>query len=264
MRAWCWCAAGRVRRSARPWLCVAVAGLCLLMGTPAYADQIRVLSSVAMKAVIEALAPEFARATKHTITPVFGIAAAVKTSIEGGEPFDVAILTPALLDALAAKGLVESAPRPVVARAGLGLMIKAGAPKPDVSSVDAFTRTLLAARAITFVPTGASGVAFLATLETLGISETVKAKARPAATGEEVNANITNGAADLAVLPVSEILPVPGAELGGVFPAQIQRYIVMAAGVSGRSTRPAAAKEFVAFLTAAKNTPVLRAKGMER
>jgi len=92
----------------------------------------------------------------------------------------------------------------------------------------------------------------------------VKARARPAATGDEVNANITTGAADLAVLPVSEILPVPGAELGGVFPARIQSYIVMAAGISTRSPRSAAAREFVAFLTAAKNTPVLRAKGMER
>ena len=255
---------GSVGRCTRSWLSAGLAGLVLLAGTPAYADEIRVLSSVALKSVIEALAPEFTRATKHTITPVFGIAAAIKTSIEGGEPFDVAVLTPAMLDDLAAKGIVNSTPRPVVARAGLGLMIKAGAPKPDVSSVDAFKRTLLAARAITYVPTGASGVLFLAMLDKLGISEAVKAKAKPAATGDEVNANITSGAADLAVLPISEILPVKGAELGGVFPAQIQSYIVMGAGVGARSTRAAAAKAFVAFMIDAKNTPVVRAKGMER
>jgi molybdate transport system substrate-binding protein len=254
-----------VRRSARTWLCAAaVGGWCLLVGTPAYADEIRVVSSVAVKSVLEALMPEFARSTKHTITPRFGIAAAMKAGIEGGAPFDVAILTPAMLDDLAAKGLVAPAPRPVVARAGLGLMIKAGAPKPDVRSVDAFRRTLLGARAITYVPTGASGVLFLATLDKLGMTEALKAKGKPAATGEEVNANITNGAADLAVLPVSEILPVAGAQLGGVFPAEIQSYIVMAAGIGARSTRAAAAKEFVEFLTAAKNTPVVRAKGMER
>jgi molybdate transport system substrate-binding protein len=245
-------------------LAAAVIGACLLIGTPAYGDEIRVLSSVAMKSVIEALAPEFSRATKHTVTPVFGIAAAIKTNLEGGEPFDVAILTPPLLDDLAAKGIVASTPRVVVARAGLGLMIKAGAPKPDVSSVDAFRRTLLAARAITYVPTGASGVAFMATIEKLGISAALKAKTKPAAAGDEVNANIVNGAADLAVLPVSEILPVAGAELGGVFPADIQSYIVMAAGVSTRTTHAAAARELVAFLTAAQNTPVVRAKGMER
>ena len=248
----------------RRHLCVAAVGVSLLVGTPAYADEIRVLSSVAMKAVVDALAPEFARETAHTVTPVFGIAAAIKSGIEGGEPFDVAILTPAMLDELAAKRLVDATPRPVVARAGLGVMIRAGAPKPDVSSVEAFTRALLAARAITYVPTGASGVAFLATAATLGIGDAVKTRARPAATGDEVNANITSGAADLAVLPVSEILPVRGAELGGVFPARIQSYVVMAAGISTRSPRAAAAKELLAFLTAAKNTPVIREKGMER
>jgi len=248
----------------RALLWIAVAGVSLLTSTPAYADDIRVLSSVAMKSVIAALAPEFVRTSTQTVSPVFGIAAAIKTSIEGGEPFDVAILTPAMLDELAAKGLVDAMPRPVVARTGLGLMIKAGARKPDVSSVDAFTRTLLGARGITYVPSGASGVAFLATVEKLGIGDAVKANARPAASVDEVNANITSGVAEFGVLPVSEILPVAGAALGAVFPARIQSYIVMAAGVSTRSTRPAAAREFVALLTAAKSTAVIREKGMER
>jgi len=230
----------------------------------ARAEQIRVVSSVALKAVVEALAPEFERSTSHTVVPVFGIAAAIKTTLEAGEPFDVAILTPAMLDELAAKGLIDAAPRPVVARAGLGLMIKAGSAKPDVSSIDAFKRTLLNARAITFVPTGASGIAFLATAEKLGITAAINARAKPAASGDEVNANVTGGVADLAVLPISEILPVRGAQLGGVFPADIQSYIVMAAGINPRSPRGAAARDFVAFLTAAKNTAVVTAKGMER
>src|SRR5512132_2568573 len=94
---------------------MAVVGAMLAAGTPAHAEQIRVLSSVAVKAVIEELAPTFERSTRHTITPVFGIAAAVKTSIEGGEPFDVAILTPAMLDDLVGKGLIDAAARPVIA-----------------------------------------------------------------------------------------------------------------------------------------------------
>jgi molybdate transport system substrate-binding protein len=236
----------------------------VLAATPARGEEVRVISSVAVKAVIEALAPEFQRSTRHTLVPVFGIAAALKTSIEGGAPFDVAILTPAMLDDLAAKGLLGPTARPVIARAGLGLMVKAGAAKPDVSSVDAFKRTLLTAKAITYVPNSASGALFLATLDKLGIAEAVKAKAKVAASVDEVTANITGGAADLAVLPVSEILPARGAELGGVFPAGIQSYIVMGAGISARSARGAAAREFVDFLTAAKNTPVITANGMER
>ena len=143
-------------------------------------------------------------------------------------------------------------------------MIKAGAPKPDVSSVAAFQRTLRAARSITYVPTGASGIAFVATLEKLGLADAVKAKTKTAASGDEVNANITTGAVELAILPVSEILPVRGAELGGVFPAEIQSYVVMTAGVNPRSPHAAAARELVTFLMAAKNTPTIQSKGMER
>lgn len=249
---------GKVRQIA-----ALVVGAVLTAG-PAHADQVRVLSSVAVKAVMDALVPEFERTTKHKISAEFGIAAAMKTRMEGGEPFDVAILTPAMLDDLVTKQLLDPSSRPVVARSGLGLMVKKGAPKPDVRSVESFKRTLLAARSITYVPTGASGVLFLATLDKLGVADAVKAKAKTAASGDEVNANITSGAADLAVLPVSEILPVAGAELGGVFPAEVQSYIVMAAGINPRSPNAAAAREFVTFITSAKATPVVKSKGMDR
>jgi len=165
---------------------------------------------------------------------------------------------------LIAKGMVDKTSRSVIARSGLGLMIKAGAPKPDVSSVAAFERALRAARTITYVPTGASGIAFVATLEKLGLADAMKPKTKAAASGDEVNANITSGNADLAILPVSEILPVRGAELGGIFPAEIQSYVVMTAAVNPRSPRAAAARELIAFLMNAKNTPVIKSKGMER
>ena len=102
----------------------------VLMATPARAEEIRLVSSVAARAVVEALLPGFQRATKHTVTPVFGIAADLKTKIEAGEPFDVAILTAPLLDDLIARAVVDRTSRSVVARSGLGFMIKAGAPKP--------------------------------------------------------------------------------------------------------------------------------------
>jgi molybdate transport system substrate-binding protein len=186
----------------------------------------------------------------------------LKTKIEGGEPFDVAILTAPLIDELIAKGKVTPASRNVVARVGLGLMIKAGAPRPDVSSAEAFRKTLLGAKSITYVPTGASGIAFIATIEKMGIADALKPKSKLAANGDEVNANVLSGASDLAVLPVSEILPVKGAELGGVFPPAVQSFVVMTAGLpaNGKS----AAREFVAYLLSAPNTAVVQAKGMER
>ena len=229
----------------------------------ASAEEIRVLSSVGIKAVVEVLGPQFERTTKHKVTTTFDLAGVLKTKIEGGEAFDVAILTPAMIDDLIAKGKIASATRTEVARTGLGLMIRAGAPKPDVSTSDAFRKTLLAAKSITYVTTGASGVAFLATVEKMGIADAIKAKAKPAANGDQVNANILNGTAEFAVLPVSEILPVKGAALGGVFPKDVQTYIVMAAGVNANA-KSSVAREFVAYLMAAPNSAVIRDKGMER
>jgi molybdate transport system substrate-binding protein len=235
----------------------------MLVGTAARADEIRVLSSVGIKTVIEELAPQFERTTTHKVTMVFDLAGVLKTKIEGGEPFDVAILTAPLIDELVSKGKVTSASRAEVARVGLGLMIRAGAPKPDVSTSEAFRKTLLGAKSITYVTTGASGVAFLATIERMGIAAEIKAKAKPAANGDQVNANILSGAADFAVLPISEILPVKGAELGGVFPSAVQTHVVMAAGVNA-TAKGSAGRDFVTFLMAAPNSAVIRAKGMER
>ena len=235
----------------------------LLQATVASADEIRVLSSVGIKAVVDELVPQFEKATKHKVTTTFDLASTMKTKIEGGAPFDVAILTPPLLDDLIAKGLVASASRTAVARVGLGLMIKAGGKKPNVGTLDAFRRTLLDAKSISYASAGASGVAFLAIVEKMGIAPQIKVKARPVASGEDVNASITTGTADLAVLPVSEILPVKGAELGGVFPAEVQTYVVMAAGTSAK-TQGNAANQFVSFLMSPANDAVVKVKGMER
>jgi len=238
--------------------------LTLTIGaSAARAEEIRVLSSVGIKAVIDVLGPQFEQKTKHKVTTVFDLAGVLKNRIEGGEPFDVAILTAPLVDELVSKGKISAATRTDVARVGLGLMIRAGAAKPDVSTVEAFRKTLLGAKSITYVTTGASGVAFLATIDKMGIADAIKAKAKPAANGDQVNANILSGASDLAVLPISEILPVKGAELGGVFPSGAQTYVVMAAGVNA-SAKSNVAREFIAHLMAAPNSAVIRDKGMER
>ena len=246
----------------RPSFAVLATAAAAFAAPAANAEEVVVLSSLGIKTVVEDLAPKFEDSTSNDVNATFDLASALKTSIEGGARFDVAILTPPLLDDLIAKGLVAADSRVEVARVGLALMIKAGAPKPKVGTVDEFKRTLLAARSITYAERGASGIAFLRILDELGIAAEVKAKAKPVASGEEVNANVLSGAADFAVLPVSEILPVAGAELGGVFPDAVQTYVVMAAGV--RSGAGRASRDFVAFLAAANNDAVVRAKGMER
>jgi molybdate transport system substrate-binding protein len=229
---------------------------------PARADDIKVFSSVAMRAVVEELAQRFERDTKHRVVPTFGLAAALKGRIEGGEAYDLAILTPAQIDDLIKQGKAAAASRAVIARTGLGLMVRAGAPKLNVGTVEAFKSTLLSAKSVTYVPAGASGVAFVATTKQLGIAQALESKTKPAASGDEVNTNVTGGAAEIAVLPVSEILPVKGAALGGVFPADAQTYIVMAGATSNSASQ--ATRDFLARLTSAANDAVITAKGMER
>lgn len=230
----------------------------------ASAAEIRVLCSNGLKAVMEDLAPQFERSTGHKVVVKFGLAAGFKQQIEAGEPFDLAVLTPPLIDDLIKQGKMTAASRAVIARTGLGLMIRAGARKPDVSTTEAFKRALLGAKAIAFAKEGASGVAFTALIARLGIAETLKTRLKPTSSGEEVNDLVVHGDAEFGVLPLSEILPVKGAELGGMFPADGQSYITMAAAVGSSAKQGAAAGDLIKFLMAPAALPAIKAKGMER
>jgi molybdate transport system substrate-binding protein len=169
-----------------------------------------------------------------------------------------------MLDDLIKQGRVVADTRAVVARSGLALVIKAGARKPDVGTVDALKKTLLDAKSITYTKQGASGVLFAEVIEKLGIADALAPKTQLTAAGEQASANVVEGRAELGVLPVSEILPVKGAELGGVFPGETRRYIDMAAGVGSKAAEGAAARELLKFFMAPSALPVLKAKGMER
>jgi molybdate transport system substrate-binding protein len=230
----------------------------------AEADDIAVLCSNGLKAVVETLAPKFERETNHHVVVKYALAALLKQRIEEGEAFDVAFVTPAVIDDLIAHGKISIDTRTTIARSGLALEIRAGAPKPDLSTVDAFKRALLGARAIAYAKEGASGVAFAAIIQKLGIADELKARSRLTTTGEEVSAAVIGGDVEFGVLPLSEILPVKGAEVGGLFPADVQSYIVMVGGVNARSRRAGASRELIKYLTAPAALPVIRAKGMER
>jgi molybdate transport system substrate-binding protein len=230
----------------------------------AEADDIVVLCSNGLKAVVETLGPKFERETNHHVVVKYGLAALLKQRIEEGEAFDVAFVTPAVIDDLIAHGKISIDTRTTIARSGLALEIRAGAPKPDLSTVDAFKRALLGARAIAYAKEGASGVAFAAIIQKLGIADDLKARSRLTTTGEEVSAAVIGGDVEFGVLPLSEILPVRGAEVGGQFPADVQSYIVMVGGVNATSRRAGASREFIKYLTAPAALPVIRAKGMER
>jgi molybdate transport system substrate-binding protein len=230
----------------------------------AAADQITVFCSNGLQAVLEDLRPKFERATKHTVVVTYGLAAVLKQRLEAGEAFDVAFLTPAAIDDLIARGKIAAGTRTQIARSGLAIALRAGAPKSDISTVDAFKRALLDATSIAYVKEGASGVAFAALIQRLGIAGDLKAKTRLTATGEEVSAAVVKGDVQFGVLPMSEILPVKGAAVLGQFPSDLQSYIVMVGGVSAASAHAAAGRELIAYLTAPAAVPVIKAKGMEK
>jgi molybdate transport system substrate-binding protein len=228
------------------------------------AADLEVLCSNGFRAVMEELAPQFERATHHKVIVRYGLAARLRQQIESGDAFDLAILTPAAIDDLITERKVAPQSRTILAQSGLGIAIRAGAHKPDITTVDAFTRSLLRAKSIAYAKEGASGVAFAALIQRLGIADDLKAKSRLTATGEEVGQAVVSGDVELGVLPVSEILPIRGAELLGAFPADAQSYIVMVAAIGARAKASQAARDFVEFIMAPSALPVINAKGMAR
>ena len=242
---------------------IAVAGLAILTGSAAGAAEIKVISSVGVKAVLEELVPQFERASQHKVTIAFGTAVPLKRQIDAGESFDVVILTPALVEDLARQGKVAPGTSANVSKSGIGVAIRAGAPKPDISTAEAFKRAVLNAKSIAYSKEGQSGTAMARIMERLGIADEMKPRTVLETRSGLTAANVVEGKAELAFVLISEILPIAGAELAGPLPADLQNYVVFTAGVSPAARDAAAAKAFIDFLKGPAAAPVLKAKGME-
>jgi molybdate transport system substrate-binding protein len=245
---------------------VAALVLCVSLAQPgvARADQITVLCSNGFKAVLQDLAPQFEKATKHEVVIRYSVSAELKRRIEGGESFDVAILTPGLIDDLIKTKRVAADSRAPLARSGFALAIRRGAQKPDVRSVEALKATLLASRSIAFAKEGSGGVYLMALLKKLALMEQMTPKFKPTTTGDEVSQAVAQGEAELGVLPLSEILPVPGVEVAGTFPAEVQDYSVMVGSIGTAAAHSSAARALIEFLTSPAALPVIQKRGMER
>jgi molybdate transport system substrate-binding protein len=236
----------------------------MLANTPLLgAETITVLSSNGYKAVLRELAPQFEKATGHAVAISYSVSAELKKRIESGEPFDLVIVTPAQIDDLIATGRVVATSRAPLARAGMALAIRKGAAKPDLRTVDALKAALIASRSIAFAKEGAGGVFFISLVKRLGLAEQLTAKFKPTVTGDEVSQSVARGDAELGVLPVSEILPVPGVEVAGRFPDAVQDYAIMVGGVGAAAAHAAAARTLIQFLISPIALPVIDKAGME-
>jgi len=231
----------------------------------ASAADVKVLTAGAFKQVVLALVPEFEKQTGNKVVVDNDTAGGLKKRIESGEAFDVAVITPAVIDELAGAGKIAAGSRVNLASVSIGVVVKEGAPKPDVSTVDAFKRALLEARSVAYIDPasgGSSGIYIDKLLERLGIADQVRPKAK-LKKGGYVAELIVSGEAELGLHQISEIVPVKGAALVGPLPKDIQNTTTYAAGLSASPQNKDAAQALIKMFSGPAAAAVLKSKGME-
>jgi molybdate transport system substrate-binding protein len=189
------------------------------------------------------------------------VAVDIKKRIAGGEAFDVAILNPELASELVKAGKVAAGTNTDFVRFGIGVAVRSGTPKPDIATSEALKQAVVNAKSITYTR-GGSGVHFESLLSRWGIADQVKAKAKQVGGGEAIPA-VAKGDIELGIDVLPQILSVPGAELVGPLPADLQNYVTLTVVISPVAKDPAAAKALVDFLKGPAAASLMSAKGME-
>jgi molybdate transport system substrate-binding protein len=256
----------KLRSIPRRAFALGIAGTLLLAGA-VEAAEIRVVSSGGFSAAYKALAPEFERASGHRLITFWGPSMgathdAVPARLQRGEAIDVVIMVGYALEALVKEGKVIAESRVDLARSGIGIAVRAGAPRPEIGSVDALKRTLVAATSIAYSDS-ASGVYVSTELfQRLGIADQVAGKSRmiPA---EPVGQVVARGDAELRFQQMSELIPVPGIDLVGPLPAEVQKITVFSAGIVAGAKEPVAARALIAFLASPEAAGAITKSGME-
>lgn len=220
---------------------------------------IRVLSTLGLLGAMPALTAQYEAETGTKIDTDFAPTVALLDRLRAGDPADVAILTAQGIDEMIAAGVMRPGTRTDIARSFVGIAVKAGAPKPDISSVAAFKATLLAARSVCYSQIGASGIFFAGLIERLGVAPEVNARAVIAPSGFTAE-RVASGECDLAVQQISELMVVPGIDVVGPLPAEIQTTATFSAGLLASSTQGAS---FLRFLASPAIAPILRRTGLE-
>jgi molybdate transport system substrate-binding protein len=244
----------------------AVAALALSVAV-AQAAEVKVMISGGLSAAYKELVPQFERATGTTVVTAYGPSMgttenAIPVRLARGENADVLIMVGDALGKMIDDGKAVAGTRVDIVRSPIGMVVRAGAPKPDISTPEALKQTLLNAKSIAYSDS-ASGV-YVGTelFEKLGIADQVKGKAKmiPA---EPVAAGVARGESELGFQQISELLPIPGADLVGQLPASLQKITVFSAGIATGSKQPEAGKALIAFLASAKAAPVLKKTGLD-
>jgi molybdate transport system substrate-binding protein len=230
------------------------------------AAEIKALITIGVQSAIEDLAPKFEKTGNHKITIVYGLSAALSKRVADGEPADLFIGTREGVDGFFKAGKISSGSDITFASSGVGIAVRKGAPKPDISTPEALKRTLLATRAIGYgnpAAGGAAGVHFAKVLERLGIVEDMKAKTKYPTPGGYSGSMLISGEVDLAVQQIPELLFIDGIDVVGPLPGDLQVITVFAAGVPTNAKKPNAARALIGFLRSPEAVTIIKAKGLD-
>ena len=234
------------------------------LAVSAEAAEVKVFVTGASKAITQSLAESFKAKTGHVIILTADTAGGVAKRVEAGEPFEVALATKSVVNDLIAKGKLGTGSRADIASTSIGVAVKEGAPKPDISTVEAFKKTLIAAQTVAYVDPasgGTSGIYVAQQIEKMGLTEALKPKLR-LQSGGYVAEKVAKGEAEIVIHQMSEIIPVKGVTIIGGLPAEIQLVTTYSGGLAPHASD--AAKAFLAYLTGPDADGVLKMAGMEK
>ncbi len=238
----------------------------LVVGNAAESAEVKVLCANGMQTVMEDLAPKFERATGHKLAITFATGGATVKRAQGGEPADVVIAPQPGIGVLVKDGKAAANNATAIASTGISVAVRKGTPKPDISSSEALKRALLAAKSITYLNPadgGASGIHFAKMLDRLGIANEMKSKTVFAPKAGAVGALVANAEAEIGVIQYQLLFSVPGIEIVGPLPGDLQQTTVFSAAIMAGAKEVEAGRTLVNFLLAPEGAAVISAKGMD-
>jgi molybdate transport system substrate-binding protein len=244
---------------------VITAVIALVDPSRASASEIKILTAGAFRQVVDALVPGFERQTGNHVTVDNGTTGQLTKRIDGGETFDILVITPAVIDEMIAKGKLSPGSRVLLASVGVGVAVKQGAPKPDIGTVEDFKNALLGAKSVTYIDPasgGSSGIYIDKLLVQLGIADQIRPKSK-LKDGGRVADFVVGGEAEIGIQQISEIVPVPGVTLVGPLPKEIQSTTIYAAGLSATVKDKEAANSLIAYMSGPDAAALLKSKGMD-
>jgi molybdate transport system substrate-binding protein len=237
-----------------------------LVGTPASAAEIKMLATIAVQGVMEDLAPRFEKASGHKVSITFGLGAPLAKRVESGEAVDLFLGARGSINGLIKAGRLVPGSDVTLARSSVGIAVRKGAPKPDISTPEALKRALIAAKSISYSNPafgGLSGVHFSKVIERLGLVEEMKPKTRFPPEGGSAARLLATGEAELAVQQISELISVSEAEVIGPLPGDLQSSTIFAVAIPSAAKQPEAARAMIKYLQSPEATAVMKAKGLD-